>query len=302
MFPLDKPVILRQVAVATDFSECTERALQHGLAVARHFGATLHLLHLVRPSAFPYAADAMPILDEAAVRDCDRLVDSLEQAHRLNGINLRRHVMQGEIQEVVSGFVRNEKIDLLIVGTHGRSGIPRLLRGSVAQQIFHCVRCPVLVVGPRARGAGEQLQLRRILFSTDLSQESLAAVPYLLTAIRAWHAPCDVLHICSDPRGEHSRQMSDLVSTLDVLQDGEHETVAGHVLPGKPAPGVLGFSHEHGEDLIVLGLKPHRALYNGPMWSHAYEIVRHAECPVLSVRATPAESTRKGPASAHASE
>lgn len=288
MLRLDEPVVLRHVAVATDFSACTGRALQHGLAVARHFGATLHLLHLVRPSAFPYSAEALPALDEAAVRDCDRLIEDLVQAQSLNGIELRRHVVQGEIREVVSDFVRNERIDLLLVGTHGRGGIPRLLRGSVAQQIFHCVRCPVVVVGPRSPGAGPQLQFRRMLFSTDLSEESLAAVPYVLTAMRMWHTPCDVLHICSHPQGEHVGRMNELISRLKALRrDGEQETISGYVLPGKLAPGVLGFSHQNGEDLIVLGLKPHRALYNGPMWSQAYEIVRHAACPVLSVRAGP---------------
>ena len=56
-------------------------------------------------------------------------------------------------------------------------------------------------------------------------------------------------------------------------------------MEGKPAASVIDFAGRQHEDLIVLGLKPQRALYQGPLWSHAYEIVRHAPCPVLSVRA-----------------
>lgn len=288
----DEAVILRHVAVATDFSECTERALEHGLAVARHFGAAVHLLHLVRPSSYPFSAEVMPALADAAARDCDHLIERLENARQLEGIQLHRHVLHGEIHDVVSDFVRQQHVDLMVVGTHGRGGIPRLLRGSVAQQIFHCVRCPVLVVGPRSPGASTRLQLRRILFSTDLSKESLAALPYVLTAMRVWQAPLDVLHVCSDPQGEHAKQMDELVSRMEALLDGEqHSPLSGCLLTGKPAPGVLGFSHDRKEDLIVLGLKAHRALYSGPVWSHAYEIVRQAECPVLSVRSATPESS-----------
>lgn len=279
-------VIVKNVAVATDFSECTERAMQHGMAVARHFGAALHVLHLVRPSAFPFSADVMPALDDAAVRDCGRLIDRLEKTHQLDGIDLHRHVVQGEIHDIVSDFVQQQRIDLMVVGTHGRSGIPRLLHGSVAQQIFHCARCPVLVVGPRSPGAGSRLQLKRILFSTDLSRESLAAVSYVLTAMRMWHTELDVLHVCAEAQSEHSRLMSELSSQLDgLLQGSEHAPVSCHLLTGKPAPRVLEFAHDNNEDLIVLGLKPH--LYSGSLWSHAYEIVRHAQCPVLSVRTAP---------------
>lgn len=279
-------VAVKNIAIATDFTQCTERALEHGMAVARHFGSSLHVLHLVRPSAFPFSPDMIPALDDAAVRDCDQLIDRLRKAHQLDGIDLHQHVLQGEIHDLVGDFVRRQRIDLMVVGTHGRSGIPRLLHGSAAQQIFHSVRCPVLVVGPRSPGAGPRLQLRRILFCTDLSRESLAAVPYVVTAMRMWHTGLDVLHVCAEPQSEHSRLMSDLRSRFDDLLDGSGETaVRCHLLTGKPAPCVLQFAHDNREDLIVFGLKAH--LYSGPLWAHAYEIVRHAECPVLSIRTPP---------------
>lgn len=282
-------VDLRNFAVATDFTECTERALEHGMAVARHFGASLHVLHLVRPSAFPFSPDMIPALDDAAVRDSDQLIDRLRKNGQLDGIDLHRHVLQGEIRDLVSDFVRKQRIDLMVVGTHGRSGIPRLVRGSVAQQIFQSVRCPVLVVGPRSPGAAARLQLRRILFCTDLSPESLAAIPYVVTAVRMWRTGLDVLHVCTEAQSEHSRLMSALSSRFDALLEGSGDTAACyHLLTGKPAPCVLQFAHDNREDLIVFGLKTR--LYSSPLWSHAYQILRHAECPVLSIRTPPASA------------
>lgn len=288
-------VAIQNVAVATDFSPCSEHAVEHGLAIARHFGATLHFLHLLRPSKFYLVPEMIPALADAAGRDCEQLVDRLARQHQLEGVEYRRWVEEGEIADIAGRFIDDHRIDLLILGTHGRSGMERLLLGSVAQQMFHSVRCPVLTVGPRSPGAGKHLQLKRVLFSTDLSHESLAAVPYVLTAVREWHAALDVLHICASGKPEHreaehreamDRLREELAGGLDDSNDASSPRCS--VLPGKPAACVLDFAGRNQEDLIVLGLKPHRALYSAPLWSHAYEIVRQARCPVLSIRSAQA--------------
>lgn len=278
-------VAIHNVAVATDFSPCSEHAVEHSLAVARHFGATLHFVHLLRPSQFSYTPDMLPAIADVADRDCDNLLARLQRQHRLDGIDCRRWIEQGEITERAGAFVRDHHIDLLILGTHGRTGLPHLLLGSVAQQIFQCVPCPVLTVGPLAPGAGPHLQLHRVLFSTDLSPQSLAAVPFVLTAVREWHTELDILHVCTSQDPAHRAAMDQLRSDLDRCLDDTH--LQGSIIAGKPADRVLEFTASHHEDLIVLGLKPHRALYNGRLWSYAYEIVRRAPCPVLSVRTAP---------------
>jgi nucleotide-binding universal stress UspA family protein len=135
-------VAFKNIAFTIDFSECSERAVQHGVAVARHFGATLHFLYLVRPSEYVYTPEMIPALDEVAVRDCDQLIAKLKSNHRLDGVEFQRWVEEGEISEIVGDFVQKHHIDLLVVGTHGRTGIPKLLLGLVAQEIFHYVRCP----------------------------------------------------------------------------------------------------------------------------------------------------------------
>lgn len=278
-------VMVRNVAVATDLAPYSQRVVQHALAVARHFGATLHFLHLVRPSEFIFAPEMLPAMDDAAVRDCDGFIRLLQQQHRLDDVRFRCWIKDGEADDVLPGFVCDEQIDLLLLGTHGRGGVQRLLQGSVAQKIFHMVRCPVAVIGPHSPGAGPHLQLKKVLFSTDLSRESLAALPWLLTIMREWHPELDLVHVCSNPQGEHSAQLDKLRSSLDTqLLDVPHRTIRCHVLGGSPASALLSFAERNHEDLILLGLKPQRALYAGPIWCHAYEIVRHAPCPVLSIR------------------
>jgi nucleotide-binding universal stress UspA family protein len=280
------PVAIHNVAVATDFTECSERALQHGLAVANHFGATLHLLHLLRPSQLALSPGAIPPLQDAYDRDCEELTIGLQRNHQLDNIDCRRWVERGEVSEIVGNFVHKQQIDLMVVGTHGRTGLQRLLRGSVAHEIFHCVHCPVLTVGPLSPGTDSQLQLKRMVFSTDLSRESLASIPYLLTILQEWHAELDVVHVCSAARFGHSELLDEYRSKIEAPLIGKSDaTVRCHLIIGEPAPAVLDLANRKKSDLIVLGLKPHSALYSSPFWSQAHEIVRHARCPVLSVRA-----------------
>jgi hypothetical protein len=125
-----------------------------------------------------------------------------------------------------------------------------------------------------------------VLFSTDLSRESLAATPYVLTAVREWRTELDSVHICSGAHPGHCSQMDNLSGKIRESLDGkEYVSFRSQLLTGKPAACVIDFARRNREDLIVLGLSPHHALHNGSLWSQAYEIVRHAPCPVLSVRA-----------------
>ena len=283
-------VAIRNVAVATDFSDCSERAVLQAVGVARQFGATLHLLNLVQPSKFAAVPEMLPEIDKAASRDCDDLIARLTHTHHLDGVKCHSWVEQGEVFEVASDFVNNHNIDLLVVGTHGRGGISRLLFGSVSQEILHYVACPVITVGPCSDCPDSHLRLKKVLFATDLSSESLAALPYVLTAVREWHTELDVLHVCSTKEancpGLMPQRMNELRGRIEALQEGfEQLPIRYHQLAGKPAQCVIDFANSNQEDLIVLGLKPHRTLIPGSAWSQAYDIVGQARCPVLRVRA-----------------
>jgi nucleotide-binding universal stress UspA family protein len=186
---------------------------------------------------------------------------------------------------VFESFIQDHKIDLLILGTRGRTGLSKLLLGSVAQQISRHVFCPVLTVSPWSRGATRQLEMKKVLFATDLSPGAEAAIPYMLTAAKTWSTEIDVLHVCSSAHSTCRQLMDDFSHRIDSLAKSEPRfTIRQHIVHGEPSRAVLAFARQNKEDLIVLGLDRHRSLYNGPSFSHAYEIVRQAQCPVLNVR------------------
>ena len=283
--PHPDQVVVRNVAIATDFSPWSERATQHAIVVAHRFGAVLHFLHTVRRSEFAIVPDMMVQLDQLAQRDCGDMIGRLKASKSLDNVEHYCWTVDGEFAEVFESFIHEHAIDLLVLGTRGRSGLSKLLLGSLAQEIFHYVDCPVLTVGPWSRGAARKLELRKVLFATDLTDESAAAIPYVLTAARTWHTEIDVLHVCSSAACNCRKQMESFSRKIDELARKDVPVLITYtLLHGDPSSTVLNFASQNNDDLIVLGLARSRSLYGGPVLSHAYEIVRGARCPVLSTR------------------
>jgi nucleotide-binding universal stress UspA family protein len=136
-------IVLKQVLVATDFSPPSDAALTYGRALARTFGASLHVLHVVENYFLRPTAAAPHLLQEAKTRMLhDQLTD--EDRQQLGA----RAVVEtsDEPAETIAGYAKAQNIDLIVIGTHGRGGLERLLVGSVAERVIRTAPCPVLTV------------------------------------------------------------------------------------------------------------------------------------------------------------
>jgi len=122
---------IRDVLFATDFSEASRQAGQTAAEVARHFGARLHVLHVVPPVTDSAAAPAM--LRSAAAE--------LEK-----GLSIVTAIASGRVTRQIVDYARRNSIDLIVVGTHGRTGVSHALLGSVAEAVTRRARCRVLTV------------------------------------------------------------------------------------------------------------------------------------------------------------
>ena len=106
----------------------------------------------------------------------------------------------GDVWKVLSRLIGEHDVDLILVGTHGRTAARKLLMGSVAEKIFRQATCPVLIVGPNVPGmknGGRQFQ--RILFATDFSKDSLAALPYAVSLTEEDQSQLALLHVVEQP-------------------------------------------------------------------------------------------------------
>jgi nucleotide-binding universal stress UspA family protein len=140
---------LKTILVPSDFSECSEAALRYGLELARKFGATLHVLHVIQdPATQPWAAEGFgaPMMDvvEQWQKDArERLAQSIPSEDRARAVVTC--AIASPCPEILRYASANE-IDLIVMGTHGRSGVTHMLLGSIAEKVVRRAPCPVLTV------------------------------------------------------------------------------------------------------------------------------------------------------------
>src|SRR5450755_5098459 len=139
----------RNILFATDFSPAAARAIPYVKKIAKHYDATLVTLHVRTPVVNPMTEPATwpTYLEAAKVRDEQHRKELLDA---FAGIPTQVLIEEGSIQTCLEEAIEENNTDLVVIGTRGRTGVEKLLLGSVAEEIFRTVPCPVLTVGPRA--------------------------------------------------------------------------------------------------------------------------------------------------------
>lgn len=148
-------IVLKNILVATDFSEPSEKALTYGRDLARSYDATLHILHVTEDIMLRYAPEvgfAVPEmqrdLDRAARRELDKLVTE-DDTKTLRVVPALESAANAAAAIVV--YAGTHEIDLIVVGTHGRGVVKHLIMGSVAERVVRTAPCPVLAVRAHER-------------------------------------------------------------------------------------------------------------------------------------------------------
>lgn len=306
---LQLALALRNILVATDFSLCSERALLHAVAAAHHCGSTLHLLHIVQPGAFcvlpPDAymgtPEAIDLAQKQASTEADTLLKNVLRRTHCEDLKHKTWVQQGMgVGETLRAFVNSEHIDLAVVGTHGRTGLRRLVMGSVAEDVFRHAPCPVLTVGPHSwRSDPQSVHLKHILFPTDFSSDSVRALPITLATASDFDAALTILSIIPHLEGEAAHDQRRVVAAREQRMREIVEAVAPippkttfQVLFGDVPEVVIGAVASQGVDLVAFGLKAPDTYSDRLPWMYAYKIICEVGCPVLSLRGPSSAETQ----------
>jgi nucleotide-binding universal stress UspA family protein len=284
-------VSLRNILLATDFSPYSETALAYGAGLSRRYEATLYTVSVVPEEICDYARPPDPFYFR---HSAEKKMANLAGLDLLQGIKHREVVKEGFISEVLSELIDRLEIDLVVLGTHGRGGIKKLVLGSVAEEIVDSAPCPVLTVGPHVpRKSVAELKLARILYVTDLLHASTRAVTYALWLAEQEHAHLTVLHVLKMPadvalgyaQSEKEMALKRLVELLPPETTASVETEF-MVEIGAPAEHILKVAEGQSADLIVMG--PHHTPYARVSthlpWVTPHQVLCHARCPVLTMR------------------
>jgi len=299
---------LKSILIATDFSQASEKPLCHALAIARCYGAKVYLAHVVSSLGFTLAGPAaLAAAEEAVCRDAAHLEDDLVRSGELSGLQHQVVIRQGEVWPELEAIIRQEEIDSIVIGTHGRHGMGRLLLGSVAELIFRQADCLVLTVGPGAY-AQPRIEVpranRTFLLATDFGDASIHALTYAISFASQFKAKLVLLSVIPQlpmpddqsctAGGLTQMQENARTATLQQLEELTRN-VALEATPefrvefesaSSVSETIVEVAARLRADMIIMGL--HRSRHIGTA-SHmprttAYEVVCRAGCPVLTVR------------------
>ena len=192
-----------------------------------------------------------------------------------------------------------QKIDLIVLGTHGRKGFEKLLMGSVAEDVFRHAACPVLTIGPHVTHKISEGSLRHILYATDFGEETRHGLPYALSLAEEHNAKMTLLHVTPEPpptledltpgalpsktRAElmayNEAQLRDMMphdANLATHPEFEVELGDARII-------ITETARKLDVDLIVMGVKRPMPLATHLTTGIAYRVVCDAPCPVLTV-------------------
>jgi nucleotide-binding universal stress UspA family protein len=257
--------------------------------MATKLGSLVYLCHIVEPNALVFGApEAAPALYEGMRDQAITQLEALVHSPELKELEPKTVVGEGAMGDALPKMVEEKKIDLIVMGTHGRTGMRRLLLGSAVEAVCRVATCPVLTVGP-SLAPRPAARFSRILFPTDLSDDSKRILPYLRQMAEEYRSEITILHVMpeelvSNPDATKLAEpiRKTLIQTFEPELSGlKVEFSIGF---GETVETVLRTARAKKVDLIAMGI--HNAFLPGVQLksSTAYRIMAGANCPVLTYR------------------
>ncbi|MEM9292877.1 MAG: universal stress protein [Acidobacteriota bacterium] len=306
---------IQKILFPTDFSETSQQAMAWAIFLAQQHEAELLVLHATvlhgeepgNPVYHLADAEAAYRVAESAAGERMQEIFAAHEDHPLSIRILQRRGISAD--GIVLDFAREEEVDLIVMGTHGRRGLGRLILGSVTEAVVREAPCPVVTL----RGGTEDTahegnaleDIQRIVVPLDFSAGSQQALAEAKELAAVYGAQLDLIHVVQPlayPQsyfpGATSAYVADYAaigqqakaSLQRIAEEHGLEGASVHVTEGYPATAIVDYAKRHGADLIVLSTHGLTGVAHLFLGSVAEKVVRLAECPVWTVRGKGSES------------
>ncbi|HTW56779.1 MAG TPA: universal stress protein [Terriglobales bacterium] len=284
-------ISLKNILIPTDFSEVSNAALPFARALSKIYGATILTAHVLpREPLLEVVPDRLPAQDDRGWQEARRKLGGCTHEPSIDEAPCRALVDCGDLADVIPAMIREHDIDLVVLGTHGRRGVSRIVLGSGAEKIYRSAQCPVMTVGPKAQKIGPDWQPRRILCPVDAARDPEPALHYALSLAEENQAQITVLQAVPMVPWQHrasvERQTRHSLESLMPVQASDWCRPEFRVRWEHPVEAILRAATECEPDLVVMGVRKVRATaWSAHLpWPIASEVVARAPCPVLTVR------------------
>jgi len=296
-------VEINNIFCATDLSDFSNHAVSWGIALAQEFGAKLYVCHVIDfPTTITYGDGPIFFVDQQnqAIGNAHKQLDELVGDTK---IRWEPMVTIGHAGDEISRLAKEQNVDLAITATHGRSGLKRLIVGSVTERLMHTLHCPLMIVrGPENDLnilSDKGLKFRKILVGCDFSRDAELAFQHALSLAQEFQAELHLVHVMEPPV-----YMDLLKTSAEYGEELQHElqirirnklkemvpleafnwcTPQTVLLDGQSHEELIRYAKTNKMDLIVLGVRGQGLVERLFIGSTTDRVVRQTPCPVLSV-------------------
>jgi nucleotide-binding universal stress UspA family protein len=279
-------VIFEHILVPTDFSDVSRRALEYAKQLAKQGSSELLLVHVNPPVT-------MITPPEAAWIDVSEVESLREEQLNQSGAELRSQgyraqaiSLSGPLQDELLSAVKQYKVDLIVLGTHGKKGLERLILGSDAEAVVRHAHCPVLLVGPAVPDLGKSLwRLREVICATTLDPKTAEVAAYA-HKLATLHGGELVLFHVKKPGNEDD---TDWVAFEQAFHHyvpqglGTSSWLRTRLADAAPGMSIVELARQRGSDLIVMGAHPASSMATHLAPGTVAKVVMQATCPVMTL-------------------
>ena len=278
-------LVIRKILVAADLTSHSDRTLDYASALAQLFGARILLLHVVDPSLF-WAFPLTGMSDEPAriKEQLNARVSQIASTLSRNGVKCEAVMREGSTRSAIRAIIREEDIDLLVLGGHRPGSLRQLAFGSTFNAMIHEAACPVITVGPNVWPLAKlgPCGFERIIFAADFSPASVPAASYAGAFAAMTNTKLTVAHVRTTREWDSNQEdgepnLRELIPTLKNIDFTEAP------LNGDPVRALVKLSNSEHADLLVMAVK--QASRAAVLLSEgmAHEVICRARCPVLTL-------------------
>lgn len=273
--------VMKKILVPVDFSEFSEYALEVASQIAVQHGAGIIILHMMGLSESVMAKSEMEERQEAEyyLKLAKERIRNFTDKDYLNEVPVEAIIQNYKIFSEVSQVAEEQNCDLIVMGSHGTSGMSEFFVGSNAEKVVRTSEIPVLVI----KRPHEDFSIKKIVFACDLKLENIAAYKKAVAFAQLFSATLEIVYV--NTSGANYMGYSDIERKSKDFKDALGEEVKIKIYNYQTVEqGIFNFCLEHNADLLVMPTHGKKGIAHFLKGSKAEDVVNHAKLPVLTIK------------------